>query len=1045
MNSAAPARIMIVDDETAHQRALCDSLRDRGYETAGFGSGKAALAALREQQFDLLLTDLMMPGMDGVTLLVEALKLDPRIAGILMTGMGTIETAVQAMQAGAQDYILKPFKVSTLLPVVTRALNVRELKLENLELKSTVAIHELNQALAHTLDPNELLDKIADAAIAQFDADEASVMLADEDGNNLLIAAVRGAGREALLGTRIPVGAGIAGWVAAHHDPQILEGDVTDARLKPTYPRKDIQSALSIPMMSRNKLIGVLNINCLRHRGAFVAGQIKALSIFTNAAAAALEAARLHDAQRKADGRYREVLDMVADAIVSCDEELRIVVFNDAAEAIFGHAADDLLGQPLDVLLPDGIRQQHRGFVRNFGLGPEKMRAVNAPRSLYGRRRDGTLFPIEAGISKRLENGKALYTAVVRDITQRLQQEERIARLTRLYAILSGINATIVRVKDEAAIYSEICRIATDKGEFNGALVGVLDDKTATMEIVASSGFDPATRSLPIPGEIPGDTGSLARSIRQNAVTWNNDIAACADIDPGYSRLLGLDARSVAYLPFVAGDAVRAVMLIYASEPGAFGEEEFLLLRELAGDVSFALDHIAKTQHLEFLASHDPLTGLPNRALFMDRLAQAASASLERAAPLAVMLVDIDRFRLINDTFGRQGGDMLLRQLTERFRASIPERANLARVGPDIFATTHQSFTQASEIARSVGAGMDKVFSEPFIFDGQPVHLAARVGIAFFPTDGKDADTLIKNAEAALDRAKSRNEKMVMYTADLNARVAERLALESKLRGALERGEFLLHYQPKVDLGSGQVVGMEALLRWQDPETGLVPPDEFIGLLEEMGLILQVGSWVMQEATRTAAALRARGMNVRIAVNVSPLQLRDANFVDTVAAAIAAGGKAPHGLDLEITESLIMHDISANARKLDEVRKMRVGLAIDDFGTGYSSLAYIARLPVEMIKIDRAFIRNLETDSDSAAIVQTIISLTHALKMKVIAEGVETEAQARILRRLRCDYYQGYLYSRPLPLAAIEQLLLQPPVKAMPAAKRRSSSHRKHL
>ena len=254
--------------------------------------------------------------------------------------------------------------------------------------------------------------------------------------------------------------------------------------------------------------------------------------------------------------------------------------------------------------------------------------------------------------------------------------------------------------------------------------------------------------------------------------------------------------------------------------------------------------------------------------------------------------------------------------------------------------------------------------------------------------------------------------------------MAQQLSTESKLRRALERNEFVLHYQPKVDLASGAVAGLEALIRWQDPEDGLVPPMRFIGLLEETGLILDVGRWAMAEAVRMAAALRASGLPpVSIAVNVSPIQLRQADFVRSVENALAAAGDGPHGLDLEITESVIMDDIEANVGKLDQVRAMGIGISIDDFGTGYSSLAYIARLPVDVIKIDRAFITRLGDDADSMSIVQTIISLTHALRRKVVAEGVETEEQASLLRSLGCDQFQGYLFSKPLPAADIERLL----------------------
>ena len=338
MNAAPLARILIVDDEAAHMRALCDTLGDQGYETEGFTAGNDALKALRESQFDVLLTDLEMPGLDGIELLAQALKIDPQLVGVFITGKGTIETAVQAMQAGALDYILKPFKLSAILPVLSRAVNIRRLRLENLELRNTVAIHELNQALAYTLDPNVLLEKIADAALAQFEADEASVMLFTDDGHSLYVAAVRGEGRVTLLGTRLPVGQGIAGWVGAHREPLVLQGAVNDPRFAPLHPRAGIQSALTMPMITRNKLMGVLNVNCTRERRTFAAGQIKVLSIFTNAAAAGIEAARLYEDQRKADARYRALVEATLVILWEFDlAEQRFSYVAPLVEKVFGY------------------------------------------------------------------------------------------------------------------------------------------------------------------------------------------------------------------------------------------------------------------------------------------------------------------------------------------------------------------------------------------------------------------------------------------------------------------------------------------------------------------------------------------------------------------------------------------------------------------------------------------------------------------------------------------------------------------------------------
>lgn len=347
MNAVSLARILIVDDEAANLRALCDTLRDKGYETEGAASGEDALRALNAQPFDLLLTDLMMPGIDGVELLTAAFKIDPQLVGILMTGQGTVETAVSAMQAGALDYVLKPIRLKDILPVLARSLGVRRLRQENLELRNTVAIHELNQAIAHTLDPNVLLDKIADAALAQFDADEVSIMLVTADGESLQIVAVRGAGREGLLGVRVPMGQAIAGRVAVQREPMVLGNTIADAGPAPSYPRSDIRSALSMPMITRGRLVGVINVNSVRRTGAFPLGQIKILSIFTNAAAASIESARLSHEQFLSESRYRLLIASVKDySIVMLDPQGRVATWNEGARVMTGYEEAEVLGQP---------------------------------------------------------------------------------------------------------------------------------------------------------------------------------------------------------------------------------------------------------------------------------------------------------------------------------------------------------------------------------------------------------------------------------------------------------------------------------------------------------------------------------------------------------------------------------------------------------------------------------------------------------------------------------------------------------------------------
>jgi diguanylate cyclase (GGDEF)-like protein/PAS domain S-box-containing protein len=1021
------ARILIVDDEVANTQALCDTLRDRGYETEGATSGRQALDALQARPFDVLLTDLMMPGMDGVELLTAALAVDPQLVGILMTGKGTIQTAVQAMQAGALDYVLKPIRISTILPVLSRAVNVRRLRLENLELRNTVAIHELNQALAHTLDPVVLLDKIADAALSQFEADEASVMLLEADGGSLRVAAVRGTQRDTLLGMRVPVGAGIAGRVAVTHQPLVLQGDSAHVRPGPLHPRTDIQSALSMPMITRNTLIGVLNIAYTRRPRTIPFGQIKALGIFVNAAAAGIEAARLYESERKADARYRDVLHMAADGIISVDAQQNIVVFNGGAERIFGYPADEALGKPLAILLPPDLAAAHGDRVREFAAGPDQSRNMAGRTPLYGRRKDGSLVSIEVGISKRNETDGVLLTAVVRDVTERIRHEQQIARLTRLYAVLSGVNSAIVRIGDESTLFSDICRVATANGGFDAAFVVETAEKPGQFTVLArAGGYDPGPQFL-LEDSPPAVADVLQRASAGEGVVLNNESGIAAGPAGVALPSTEASARAVAALPISAGDRLRAIMVMFAAAPQRFGTEEIKLLKEMAGDVSFALDHIAKAAQLDYLATHDPLTDLPNRQRFLDQLSQLLLATQPTDRELAVVMFDLQRFKQINDTLGRQAGDELLRQFARRCRTFTDPRSHLARVGSDVFALTHGRVTEAATLTRTLLEWLERAVADPFEVGGQTLFVSARFGVALFPADGTDAETLFRNAETALKRAKAKNERGSFYTPALDARVAEKLLLENRLRQALERHEFVLHYQPRVELASGRIVGLEALLRWQDPDAGVVPPAQFVPLLEQTGLIIPVGRWVMGEAARAAARLRAAGAPpLRVAVNVSPIQLRQSDFVRTVAAAIDTDQGADYGLEVEITESVLMEDIESNVIKLNELRAMRIGIAIDDFGTGYSSLAYISRLPVDIIKIDRSFITDFLNDANSMSIVQTIISLSHALQRIVVAEGVERKEQADLLRLLRCDQYQGYLFSRPLPLADVQRLILSP-------------------
>ena len=420
---------------------------------------------------------------------------------------------------------------------------------------------------------------------------------------------------------------------------------------------------------------------------------------------------------------------------------------------------------------------------------------------------------------------------------------------------------------------------------------------------------------------------------------------------------------------------------------------------------------------------HDPLTGLAKGALFAERLREVLGLTRASGKKVAVAITDLERFKAVNEAFGRQAGDELLKQFALRLSFDASDDGLVARLNDDHFAIAMPGIETASAATKLAQERLTRWSSAPYSVGGQELRISARIGLALFPDDGLEESRLLLHAESALKKAKSTGERYLFYTGDMSHRTAEKLSLENKLRQAVDREEFVLHYQPKISLVTQEVVGVEALLRWRRPDGGLVPPLEFIPLLEETGLILDVGAWALRTAVRDHAAWTANGISVpRIAVNVSSRQLRQKNFVDLVQSAI--GSKAGlNVIDVEITESRIMEDVDANIDKLRKLRSWGIGIAIDDFGTGYSSLAYLAKLPVDTLKIDRSFIVTMLQNVDTMTLVSTIISLARALKLKVVAEGVDSAEQAKVLRLIRCDEMQGYLYSKPLPGDDLVQLL----------------------
>lgn len=453
-------------------------------------------------------------------------------------------------------------------------------------------------------------------------------------------------------------------------------------------------------------------------------------------------------------------------------------------------------------------------------------------------------------------------------------------------------------------------------------------------------------------------------------------------------------------------------------------ENEEGIIEEIVGSANDITELKNAELKIKHLAYHDSLTGLPNRRMFQEELNNNLSIAKEKDKLLAVLFFDLDRFKNINDTLGHTTGDLLLKKVSERLLKLAPDKNKVYRLSGDEFIILLTNFNDTNYI-REIAKSVIKSFENPFQLKGKEFYITTSMGISIYPSLGQDFESLITNADLALFYAKSQGKNNYQfYNEKLNSQQNEKLSIEMYLHKALGFEEFILHYQPKVDIESGKIVGTEALIRWIHPEFGFVSPSTFIPVAEESGLIVPIGEWILKEACRQNKEWHDNGFPyLGIAVNISGLQFIQPNFVETVEKILKETGLDPKYLELEITENMLMQNSEDNLETLLQLKKMGVTLSIDDFGTGYSSLSYLKKFPVDTLKIDRQFIKDIPIDEKDLAIVESVINLSHNLKFIVVAEGVENEEQTGFLKGKKCDQIQGYFYSKPLPAAQLEELL----------------------
>lgn len=737
-------------------------------------------------------------------------------------------------------------------------------------------------------------------------------------------------------------------------------------------------------------------------------------------------------AARLSEVRFRTTFDSAPLGIAHMSvEEGTILLANAKLGRMFGCPGEQLLGMKMDEFIPPEPADDAQARYQETLLKGELDVHASERRCV---RRDGTQFWVNWTVSLvRDASGKPVYfICVIEDIDERVQAAKRRALE---HAVTHVLAESVTLEEAMPIVLRTICLAqgwicgaywrwsesqsllwctATWHADVPALAEFVAESKEAPNEAPAWHGAPPGTRAA----------GVVRRVWFAGAPVWIPDIVRNREFRrAAAAQRAGIHAAFG--FPVLAGTRPYGVLEFYSREMQEPDEALLQMVRAIGSQLGQFIQRKQAEDKVLQLAQFDTVTGLPNRNLFSDRLAVTVAQARRNAWPVALLFLDLDRFKTVNDTYGHAAGDALLRQVAARLRECLRGSDVLGRLGGDEFAIVLPGPSKPED-AGLVAQKVIGALSAPFDVDGQPAYVSASIGIALYPSDGESPDTLLRNADAAMYRAKDQGrDGYQYYLPEMNERLKERVRLEGLLRQALDRQEFRLHYQPKVDLRTGAICGLEALLRWEH-DGRLVTPMEFIPILEYTGLIVPVGEWVMRSVCEQISRWQKSRLAVRpVAINLSARQFQSKDICGKIGAILKDSGIAPQLLEVELTESLLMSDAEEAVNSLRDLKALGVRIAVDDFGTGYSSLAYLKRFPLDALKIDRAFVRDAVSDPDDAAITLTIISLARSLKLISIAEGVETREQVEFLRANGCAEIQGFYFSRPLPVEECTQALIE--------------------